>query len=167
MVNLKISAEELHELTKGVRTWDELKAIYIKVGIITPAEIDIDEKFSRISNIIFQKRERGEITELEYNRMMIELDHEQTRAYSELYDKEHGEPAEKCEIDYWIEELDKIIAARDANKISTEEYWRLCFELDKKYFYADEDDAKIYLGEENEYKTYNQNNSIGEIAVHF
>ena len=162
MVNLVTTSEELNELTQNVTTWKELKNVYTEFGVITSKEIEMSEKFSKLDNIFFQKRERGEISELEYNRITIELDHEHTRACSELYDAEHGvNPDEKCEIDEWLEELDKIIAARDADKISTEEYWRRCFELDKKFNFAYDEDAKFYLGEEKVTETADENNLAG------
>ena len=169
---MKITEEELYDLTKGVKTWDELKNTFIKLGLITPKEIEMDENFSKLDKIIFQKRERGEITELEYNRMNIELEHENTRACSKLYDEENGvNTDDKCEIDEWLEELDKIIAARNTNKITLTEYWKLCFELDKKYGFAYDDDATIYLGYEDNSETESQiyeiDNFAGQIAVNF
>lgn len=64
--------------------------------------------------------------------------------------KEFMSPEEQAECDEWLTELDKIVLAHDAGEISAEEYWRLCFELDKKFGLADEEDADIYLGAEDE-----------------
>lgn len=152
----------------GFLIWDK----DFEKEMFTSKEIAISEKFLKLNEIILQKRDNGEITELEFNRMSIELDHEHTRACSELYDEEHGvNPDEKCEIDEWLEKLDKIIAERNANKITVTEYWQRCFELDKKYFLADEDDAKLYLGDtktgETDSNFDEENNFIGQVAVNF
>ena len=56
-------------------------------------------------------------------------------------------PQEQCECQAWLDELGELMDARDAGKIDADEYCRLCFELDKKYGIADEEDAELYLNE--------------------
>jgi len=57
-------------------------------------------------------------------------------------------PQEQIECQAWLKELGELMDARDAGKLNVKEYCRLCFELDKKYGLADEEDAELYLGEE-------------------
>lgn len=59
-------------------------------------------------------------------------------------------PQEQIECQAWLNELGKLMDARDAGKLNVKEYCRLCFELDKKYGLADEEDAALYLGEDDE-----------------
>lgn len=142
---MTVTLEEINARTKGVTTWEELKKIYLEIGVITPRDLERDEIFNKAEGILIERHERGEINDLEYSRLIIELEHGHTRACSQLYDEEFGAPEEHSEVDEWLAELDKIIAARNTGKISIDEYWRLCFELDKKYYFADEDDAVLYL----------------------
>ena len=53
--------------------------------------------------------------------------------------------AEQAECDEWLAELSNLMDARDAGKITLDEYCALCFELDKKYGIATDDDAERYL----------------------
>lgn len=55
-------------------------------------------------------------------------------------------PAEQAECNAWLDKLGKLMDARDAGKITAEEYCWLCFELDKKYGIATDEDAERYLG---------------------
>ncbi len=59
-------------------------------------------------------------------------------------------PQEQADCQQWLNEFDKLIAARDAGKISAAEYCRLCFELDKKYGLAEAEDADLYLIDDEE-----------------
>ena len=54
-------------------------------------------------------------------------------------------PQEQAECQAWLDELGKLMDARDAGKITAKEYCRRCFELDKKYELADDEDADFYL----------------------
>ena len=57
-------------------------------------------------------------------------------------------PQEQAECQNWLNELGKLMDARDTGKIDVNEYCRLCFELDKKYGIADDEDAELYLNDE-------------------
>ena len=59
-------------------------------------------------------------------------------------------PQEQADCQAWLEELGKLMDARDAGKITVKEYCRRCFELDKKYGLADDEDADLYFDEEND-----------------
>ena len=67
---------------------------------------------------------------------------ERLAPFAAEWDKHHTFPAEA------LKELGELMDARDAGKLNVKEYCRLCFELDKKYGLADEEDAELYLGEE-------------------
>ncbi len=135
--------EDLRERTKNLTTWADLRKEYFNLGIFGLKDIELEEKFSEADAKIFEKYERGEITKQEFDHLSIELDHEHTRACREI-------SGGSRECDEWLTELDEIVLAHDAGEISAEEYWRLCFELDKKFGLADEEDADIYLGAEDE-----------------
>ena len=59
--------------------------------------------------------------------------------------------------------MDKL----DAGEITQKEYRKLCFELDKKYNLAEDNDADFYLSEENENLVEEENIFGGQIAVNF
>ncbi|MBQ9486712.1 MAG: hypothetical protein IJU91_02780 [Selenomonadaceae bacterium] len=145
---MEFTKEYLTERTKGLTAWEDLRKVYVEIGAITPADIANDKIFSAAEGILIDKHERGEITDLEFNRMSIELDHEHTRSCVQRYDEEStlaGKPVQKCEWDFWLDELDEIIAQRNAGKITDDEYWHKCFDLDKKYYFADDDDGHLYF----------------------
>lgn len=52
---------------------------------------------------------------------------------------------EKSECDKWLDELGKLMDEFDAGKITEMEYRKLCFELDKKFNIADDNDEDFYL----------------------
>ncbi|MBQ7197928.1 MAG: hypothetical protein IJS29_01565 [Selenomonadaceae bacterium] len=52
---------------------------------------------------------------------------------------------EKSECDKWLDELGKLMDEFDAGKINEMEYRKLCFELDKKFNIADDNDEDFYL----------------------
>ena len=72
--------------------------------------------------------------------------HEKMICWNDIRD-EIMTPQEQSECQDWLKELGKLMDARDAGKINVDEYCRLCFELDKKYGLADEDDAELYFEE--------------------
>ncbi len=74
------------------------------------------------------------------------------------------------ECDKWLAELGILMDKLDAGKITEQEYRNLCFELDKKYNLAKDTDADFYVGTENdevENSIDDENNLIGQIAIHF
>ena len=73
--------------------------------------------------------------------------HDQLVRWSDIRD-ELMTPQEQIECQSWLKELGELMDARDAGEINVKEYCRLCFELDRKYGLADEEDAELYLGEE-------------------
>ena len=73
--------------------------------------------------------------------------HDRLVRWSDIRD-ELMTPQEQIECQIWLKELGELMDARDAGKLNVKEYCRLCFELDKKYGLADEEDAELYLGEE-------------------
>lgn len=77
---------------------------------------------------------------------------------------------EKSECDNWLSELGILMDKLDSGKITEKEYLKLCFELDKKYNLAEENDADFYLETENnevEISDSEENHFIGQIAVPF
>ena len=59
-------------------------------------------------------------------------------------------PQEQAKCQAWLDELGKLMDARDTGKISVGEYCRLCFELDKRYGLAEDEDAELYLNGDTE-----------------
>ena len=77
---------------------------------------------------------------------------------------------EKSECDNWLSELGILMDKLDSGEITEKEYLKLCFELDKKYNLAEEDDADFYLATENdevENLVEEENNFSEQIAVNF
>lgn len=74
---------------------------------------------------------------------------------------------EISECDKWLAELGILMDKLDAGEITQKEYRKLCFELDKKYNLAEDNDADFYLSEENENLVEEENIFGGQIAVNF
>lgn len=74
---------------------------------------------------------------------------------------------EISECDKWLAELGILMDKLDAGEITQKEYRKLCFELDKKYNLAEDNDAVFYLSEENENLVEEENIFGGQIAVNF
>lgn len=74
---------------------------------------------------------------------------------------------EISECDKWLAELGILMDKLDAGEITQKEYRKLCFELDKKYNLAEDNDADFYLDKENENLVEEENNFSGQVAVNF
>ena len=74
---------------------------------------------------------------------------------------------EISECDKWLAELGILMDKLDEGEITQKEYRKLCFELDKKYNLAEDNDADFYLSEENENLVEEENIFGGQIAVNF
>ena len=74
---------------------------------------------------------------------------------------------EILDCDKWLAELGILMDKLDAGEITKKEYRKLCFELDKKYNLAEDNDADFYLSEENENLVEEENIFGGQIAVNF
>lgn len=75
---------------------------------------------------------------------------------------------EKSECDNWLSELGILMDKLDSGEITEKKYLKRCFELDKKYNLAEENDADFYLATENdevEISDSEENHFIGQIAV--
>ena len=59
-------------------------------------------------------------------------------------------PQEQADCKKWLNEFAELIDARDTGKITADKYCRLCFELDKKYGLADEEDIDLYLNNDDD-----------------
>lgn len=136
----------------------------------TEKENALDDEYMEKFLELFSKRERGEISDEEYKSLVEEMDNEWLEASERLYDEEFGgglilrnkltcwkdvrdkfmTPQEQVECQTWLDELGKLMNARDAGEINAKEYCRLCFELDKKYGLADDEDADFYLNTDND-----------------
>lgn len=138
-------------------------------SFFTEKENALHDEYMEKFRALFDRRDSGEISSEECERLAEELDDEHTEAFSRLYDEEHGDKKnseltywsdvrdefmtaqEQAECQDWLAELGKLMEARDAGKINVKEYCRLCFELDKKYGIADDEDAELYLAEDEDY----------------
>lgn len=73
-------------------------------------------------------------------------------------------PQEQAECKAWLDELGKLMDARDAGEITVKEYCRLCFELDKKYGLADDEDTDLYLNADDDVEDSDFNSELAFVG---
>ena len=64
-------------------------------SLLTEKEIALDDKYMEKFRELFDKRDKGEITQEECNRFYEELDNEWLKAAEQLYDEEFGTQSEE------------------------------------------------------------------------